>query len=301
MNRTEFLQGCAVGGFTDWLAGKADTLMVDLDIKRSRFVPGGIRQRLLGMNAVLPHYVWRSEGTGEGRWPETQQHLGQLGGALKRALEAGGDDDVVMDVCRQILLWGGDRNPKVGASTFLEQLHAGRGLAVYLNKASNAFKLDEAVLDAADAPAARMNSMLTKVHALASGDGLPIYDSRVAAAIATLVELWRRDQGRQHTALPASLLFPATLASRTVRHQFNDAMSPGVMSYLEAKTEQTAHRWSGAKIRLAWLMADVLKKSGTLFATEASPDGAGRMHAFEATLFLIGYDVKCLARNSPAA
>lgn len=106
MNRTEFLQGCAVGGFTDWLAGKADTLMVDLDIKRSRFVPRGIRQRLLGMNAVLPHYVWRSEGTGEGRWPETQQHLGQLGGALKRALEAGGDDDVVMDVCRQILLWG---------------------------------------------------------------------------------------------------------------------------------------------------------------------------------------------------
>jgi hypothetical protein len=48
-------------------------------------------------------------------------------------------------------------------------------------------------------------------------------------------------------------------------------------------------------------MADVLRKCATLFATEASPDGTGRMHAFEATLFIIGYDVTCLAKNTTGA
>lgn len=300
MNRSAFLQDPAVAGFTAWLASNADRLIVDLDIKRSRFVPQGIKRELRGMTAVLPHYVWRSEGTGASSWADTKQYLGQLAGALRRAIDAG-DEDAAMAACGRILVWGGDRNPRVGASTFLEELHAAKRLVAYLDQARRAFGLDGAVLDAGDAPAARLNSMLTKVHALASADGLPIYDSRVAAAIATLVELWRRHDNLQDTPLPDSLAFPATLASRTVRHLFNDAVAPGTMSYAAAKTGQTARQWSSAKIRLAWLMADVLNKAGTLFADEGSADGTGRMHAFEATLFIIGYDVTCLAKNAGGA
>ncbi len=252
------------------------------------------------MNDLLQEYVWCSAATPSGDWPETKKHLGRLSTALKLALSAE-DENTVMDTCRQILSWGGDRNPKVGASPFLESLHKDKALTAYLVKAKRAFRLDEANTNAAHVPATRMNSMLTKVHALASDDGLPIYDSRVAAAIAALVELWRRKNGCQAVALPDELVFPATMSSRTVQHLFGDAIAPGVMSYAPTKTAQTVREWSGAKIRLAWIMAKVLREAGTLFASEGKTEASERMHAFEATLFLIGYDVQCLTRNSAIA
>lgn len=298
VNRTNFLQKKEVAEFTTWLANLSDTLIIDLDIKNSRFVPGGKKIELRGMNAVLQEYVWCSEATPSGDWRETKEHLGKLSTALKLALSTK-NEDAVMDTCRQILLWGGDRNPKVGASPFLEALHTDKKLSAYLNEAKRGFALDEADTKPAHPPATRMNSMLTKVHALASADGLPIYDSRVAAAVAALVELWRRANKLQDEALPDELVFPATLTSRTVQHLFGDATAPGVMSYAPAKTDQTARQWSSAKIRLAWVMAEVLKQADRLFASEASTSASDRMHAFEATLFIIGYDVSCLARNSP--
>lgn len=300
VNRTNFLQKKEVAEFTTWLANLGDTLIIDLDIKNSRFVPGGKKIELRGMNAVLQEYVWCSEATPSGDWRETKEHLGKLSTALKLALSTK-NEDAVMDTCRQILLWGGDRNPKIGASPFLEALHTDKKLSAYLNEAKRGFALDEADTKPAHPPATRMNSMLTKVHALASDDGLPIYDSRVAAAVAALVELWRRANKLQDEALPDELVFPATLTSRTVQHLFGDATAPGVMSYAPTKTDRTARQWSGAKIRLAWVMAEVLRKAGTLFATEGSAKASDRMHAFEATLFIIGYDVWCLARNSPTS
>ena len=45
-------------------------------------------------------------------------------------------------------------------------------------------------------------------------------------------------------------------------------------------------------------MAAVSEKAPGLFAGEAAED---RMHAFEASLFMIGYDVSCLKGNAPGA
>jgi hypothetical protein len=143
-----------------------------------------------------------------------------------------------------------------------------------------------------------MNSMLTKVHALASRDGLRIYDSRVAAAIASLVELWRRVQGRAGEPQPLALAFPAIPSNRSVRSLFADAQSPGVLSYAPATAAATAVAWCCANVRLGWLIAAVLEKAPGLVAGEAAQD---RMHAFEASLFMIGYDVDCLKGNTPRA
>lgn len=131
--------------------------------------------------------------------------------------------------------------------------------------------------------------MLTKVHALYADDGLPIYDSRVAAAIASLVEMWRNLNGLCSNVLPKALTFPATLPSRTVTRLFPCAQNPGVMTY---GASGTAAEWSGAKIRLGWLLQLVLSKNPSLFGHMKSM--SERMRAFEAALFMIGYDVKCL-------
>jgi hypothetical protein len=296
MNRNAFIASSDVAAFTSWLAKHYLSLSIRLDIKSSRFVPGGIRIDVAGMD-LLRHYRWRTKGSETGNWQETRDYLHQLGDALKRAI-AGGNEDEVLDACRQVLAWGGNRNDAKGAMPFLKALHAEGKLAEYLDTSSRAFALDVAVIDASRPQAAKMNSMLTKVHALASHDGLPIYDSRVAAAIAALVELWRRSQGRTGEPLPSKLAFRAIPSDRSVHSLFADAQSPGVLSYAPAAATATAADWCSAKIRLGWLMAAVSEKAPGLFAGEAAAD---RMHAFEASLFMIGYDVGCLKDNAPGA
>ena len=197
-----------------------------------------------------------------------------------------------------LLAWGGNRNSRTGALPYLSVLHSKKALVDYLDAARRAFALDGAFIDAGRPQAAKMNSMLTKVHALASADGLPIYDSRVAAAIAALVELWRRESRMEHAPLPRELVFPATMSDRSVLCLFDDAQEPGLMSYAPDKAAETAARWSSAKIRFGWLMSSILEKAPGQFVEKEEED---RMHAFEASLFMIGYDVACLSANRPGA
>lgn len=282
--------------FTQWLAERHQSFSVTLAIKSTRFVPGGISADVTGLNAILRYYRWRTAGTDTGDWRETQQRLQTLRHAVQNAIESANDDQV-FEACREIFVWGGDRNPRVGALPYLAQLRTDEKLTTYLEQARCAFALDSAILDDRQPPAGKMNSMLTKVHALASSDGLPIYDSRVAAAIAALVELWRREAGFVDQPLPPALTFPATTPDRSVAHLFADAQDPGLLSYAPKNAADTAARWSTAKIRLGWLMRQVLEQADGLFVRE---EEGSRMHAFEASLFMIGYDVRCLRTNHPA-
>lgn len=295
MKKEQFLGKDAVTKFIDWLVGKHSTLTIDLDIKKSRFVPEGAYARNILLNDVLSHYVWRSNGMSNGNWDDTVGRLAQLGSNLKNSQ----NEANALHACHDILCWGGNRNFAVGAFPHLKILADSGALLPYLRGARDAFIL--ATADAGDdlLPVSRMNSMLTKIHALFSNDGLPIYDSRVAAAIATMVELWRRDQGLEKNILPEELVFPATMTTRTVHRLFPDAMDPGVMAYGKASTLQTAQIWGKAKIRLGWIMEEVLRRLTDLHTTGRTELSA-RMHAFEATLFMIGYDVACLARNNAA-
>lgn len=295
MNRSTFTASPYVTAITNWLAARLDTLSIDLDIKSSRFVPGGIRIGLTGLGALLPHYRWVTESSDKGDWRETREGLRTFGRLLRQAIDED-NEEAVLAACKAILAWGGDRNPRVGALPYLSGLHEQKALVGYLDTARRAFALDTAVIDPRSPQAPKMNSMLTKVHALASTDGLPIYDSRVAAAIAALVELWRRAEGIEQRPLPEELVFPPTTSDRTVLHLFHDAQAPERMSYAAAATRETAASWSSAKIRLGWLMREALCKTPGLFAGEAEQD---RMHAFEACLFMIGYDVACLRGNWP--
>ena len=296
MDQNAFRSNPDVLQFTQWLAERHQSLSVTMAIKSTRFVPGGISANLTGLNAVLPYYRWRTAGTGTGDWRETQQRLQTLRQALQTAIESANDDQV-FGACREIVVWGGDRNPRVGALPFLAQLRTGGKLTTYLERARRDFALDSAIVDDQRPAAGKMNSMLTKVHALASSDGLPIYDSRVAAAIAALVELWRREAGFVDQPLPPALTFPATTPDRSVNHLFADAQHPGFLSYAPKNAADTGARWSAAKIRLGWLMRQVLEQADGLFTTE---EEGRRMHAFEASLFMIGYNVRCLWTNHPA-
>jgi hypothetical protein len=214
-----------------------------------------------------------------------------LSHALRDAVHRDSNPDA-LDACRDILQWGGNRNWNTGAYPLLEARAAAGVLCQYLRDTGAAFALDTADVDAIVPPVALLNSMLTKVHAFYAEDGLPIYDSRVAAAIASLVEMWRVATGKDGNPLPALLIFPATTASRTVRGLFPHANAPGVMAY---GAPETAGQWASAKVRLGWIMESIQGRLPKLFAECCpAPSLADRMHAFEASLFMVGYEVRCL-------
>ena len=315
MTRSDFPKDQDVMDFIEWLAhpGEGDlpasrpghtgaeepfsllTFPICLNIKKSRFVPKGVKVRAKRIEGVLHHYTWKSAGMQKGDWPETKLRLAALSAALRSAVRSG-NNSTTLDACRDILVWGGNRDWNVGAWPFLAGMATAGTLCRYIAETAATFSLATARLSALTPPVGLMNSMLTKVHALYADDGLPIYDSRVAAAIASLIEVWRADTGKSGTPLPPALAFPATTASRTVHRLFPHADHPGVMVY---GAPGTITQWSGAKVRLGWVMGSVLKRLPGLFADCCkTPSLSDRMHAFEASLFMIGYDVACLGCSS---
>ncbi|MDZ7584253.1 MAG: hypothetical protein U0938_05410 [Thiobacillus sp.] len=291
MNKQAFLANQDVEDFLVWLARELPRLKIRLDIKRSRFVPSGLKVDVTGLESVLAHYTWKSHGMATGDWPEASAHLAALAHAVRDAVRRDSDPDA-LDACRDILQWGGNRNWNTGAYPFLSARAAAGVLCRYLKDTGAAFALDTADVDALVPPVETLNSMLTKVHALYAEDGLPIYDSRVAAAIASLVEMWRVATGKSGDPLPAPLIFPATTASRTVRRRSPHARFPGVMTH---GAPETVDQWASAKVRLGWVMESILAKVPALFSDCCpAPSLADRMHAFEASLFMVGYDVRCL-------
>src|SRR5260221_5416054 len=172
--------------FASWLAHRLPELFFSLDIAHSRYVPGGINARCRGVEEVLSTYRWNQSD-----WPETRLQIQGFRRELKSATVSG-QEDRCLEVCLQIIEWGGNRNSEVGAIPFLRAKAKKDSLIEYLVTAKEVLTVQFPISNGALKRVQLMNSMLTKVHAFNADDGLPIYDSRVAFAAAAFVELYRR-------------------------------------------------------------------------------------------------------------
>ena len=278
---------CDVDGhLTPASQGALATLPVALDIPQSSKVPAAVNREAQFID-LTRLYSWRATGMISGSFAETRAKLESLSGSLAAAR----NDAEALAACGDILRWGGDRNAKVGALPFLQSQAS---VLSYLNAVKGTLTLQTAVIPPnGNLPAViAMNSMLTKVHAFYAGDGLPIYDSRVAGAIATLVETWRTTQGLTGEPLPPALSFPEVGAGghrRSVRARYPDSIKPATLHYVTdsqsaERAIRTARTWAAAKVRLGWLLSELLVK----------PSPAG-IRSLEACLFMAGYD--CAAIN----
>lgn len=285
MNKKQFLDDSAVESFIDWLSNNISKIEINLKIGKSKFVQNPINESIIGIDNVLKHYQWKSIGMQSGSWDETKERLGELSAKLRSAVNSE-NENATLDACKNILAWGGNRNWNVGAYPFLKHKAKAGALCNYISKAGTAMRLSDADTTKLSPAVEKMNAMLTKVHALYAIDGLPIYDSRVAAAIATLVEMWRREKSLSDIQLPSELSFPATVPTRSIYRAFPDAQfDSGLIGY----DADSSLAWASAKIRLGFILQAVLERDTALFS------GENRMHAFEASLFMIGYNVSCLS------
>lgn len=301
--RDTFLADAEVNELSDWLAAHLARIPVRLSLPSSPFVPGGMQTETTFGSLVPEHFRWRLTGMVVGDWWETIQSMQSLSTLLRTAVDSG-DVKATRVACESIVQWGADRNSRVGASVYLNAL--GDGLPDYLRRTREAMRLASPDATGIFRAVPKMNSTLCKIHALLAFDGLPIYESRVAAAAAVLVELWRRDTGRTNAPLSPALRFPAVggQLQRRLRCVFPDAADPGLLSYTQASEIATAGRWADAAVRLGLLTGLVLRRCGPdLFV--AWPDEplsrrmGSRVAAFTAALFVAGYDPTCFQNSTP--
>lgn len=288
MDRNTFLAQADVRGFIDWLQVTLPQLEVHLHFLPSKFVKGGLNQQVVGIEQVHALYrwgsAWQDYQTGQwvssSDWASTQSSLGLLRSRLTQAL-ASGCDDTAYRACCAVLQWGGVR----GAIPFLGLLRQQRKLVHYLNGCRPLFALDagQQLADLHALSILRFDAGLTKIHSLIDSTGSPIYDSRVGAAIAMLYALYR--QGRQ---TPAQLRFPTGGA------RGNQVRDPGALGFQKAPQFFTkavpGYAWARSQVELGWIIQATLMGAPALFSGSLQ----ARCHSFEAALFMVGYDLRCL-------
>lgn len=291
MNKDEFLADKNVSDFSKFLAETLPSLRIHLKIKKSAKVPGGIDKSITGLPELLNNYRWNSGYTAKSGekivaddWLSTKSLLTGLSSGLKLAC-ASGDEVEAQRVAAQILQWGGDRNKKVGATIDIKYLVSNNRLISYLQQTKAIFAGQS--LEAKTLRQVRYTgSMWTKIYALNSDDGLPIYDSRVAMGMVGLVKLFCDQRNTDFGASENNLKFRVPAGTNWDRNKKIDISSRGV-----SKINKDDPVWSEDTLKLSWLMDDVLKCSD-LFSEQG--DIKNRKHGFEASLFLLGYDLKAI-------
>ena len=297
MNRNQFLAEPAVANFIIWLQERLPTIKVNLRLLPSRFVPGGLEVDVEGVESVLEYYRWKSSWTDEMdnshvsiSWTETSESLNELSQWLRDAI-SDNNEAVTLQACLEILRWGGVY--KLGSINFLTNLSENNDLIPYINNVRNSMSLENGPDINNDLDFIQLfNSGLTKVHSLASADGLPIYDSRVGATISSLSALYEKEKGHSR-----HLIFPSGDA---IGKQLRNPSYFGFREAPKFYTRRVSHaQWAQAQVKLGWIFETILQNSN-LFQNEGSL--TSRMHALEASFFMIGYDLNAITaiNNQPA-
>lgn len=292
MNRTTFLAQPDVNDFIGWLQLTLPHLEIHLRFLPSKNVKGGLNRQVVGLEQVHALYCWsagwRDHQTGQWiastDWKSTKASLGLLRSRLLSAL-ASGCDDTTYNMCRAVLQWGG----VWGAVPFLGELRRERRLVEYLEGCRPLFSLNthQKLSSLSEDSIQRFDAGLTKIHSLIDTTGSPIYDSRVGAAIAMLYALYRKEAQE-----PAHLSFPSGAARGKQVRDPGDFGYPSAPQFFTHKvSEQT---WARSQVVLGWIIQAVLKRLPSMFSGSL----AERSHCFEAALFMIGYDLRCVMSDS---
>ena len=300
MNKQQYLANADVAAFVDWFIDFFPQLTIRLKVKSSQFVPNGINKIMYGGHTLINDYLWKtswSDATSRqviqsGDWLSTKSSISKLKSSLVNAK----NDTDLLQACYGVLEWGGERNPNYGARPFLTKKAKQQQLVTYLQECKKRLNLQQANLNHLNS-IENMNAMLTKIHAFYNDDGLPIYDSRVAGAIAMLVELFRssNNSNRWSNFSPSVLEFPVADQARRIPINYkSDAVPVPIL------TANNQNLWVSAKVKLGWLMQGILakleSKGQDWFVNESTL--ADKCRALEACFFMLGYDLQWANGNN---
>ena len=218
-------------------------------------------------SVVLPGTTERLRGRSFAENVAVLDHLRHV----LRESAARDDADTFLEAAIAVLHWGGVAHGNEGRLRALGDtaLPALTAAACALNPAVADLRRRQDVRD--------MNSGFSKIYSLLL-DGFPIYDSRVACAMASLVLLYCDEIGLR--SVPSTLAFGIP-ASRGGRHGRDPSRPPLVFPKLRWGQPE---RYASSNVRAAWLL-DALAEG--LPIDEA--DRHRRQLVLQSAMFMIGY------------
>jgi len=288
MLKDDYLNNADVKEFTKWLA----TALNDKSITHSYTMPGDKQICFSGLEDALDQYNWDfivkvpgEKSTRAGKdYDDNEKTLAVLSKGLEDAIKLTNDHEKNQALCdwsSAVMQWGGVTAWNVDWLKTNVNI-----LAIEITNTCN--KLvgnndDTAILK----PITRFNAGMTKVYSLLLEDFI-IYDSRVAAALAWLVDRW----------CPANLPVPELLQFHCMPPK--EGNNPGIrkirnpshgMHSFPAMGSNSA-RHAHWNLRASWILAKAINTSKeTKFHEKDNP-----LRALEAALFMWGYD---LGQNRP--
>ena len=200
-------------------------------------------------------------------YADTVEVLDELGQLLRRSRDEK-DAACFLDVAVAVLEWGRVRRGE-------------RRLRALGDQALPALSDTARLLDPAAADLRRlsdvslMNSGLSKIYSLLC-DGLPIYDSRVACGLASLVRLFCEETDRRDVPAPLAFGIPPGQA----RARRDPSCGPLIFPRI-----WTPRRYARSNVMAAWLL-DVLSEQSPFAEL-----GSERRRALQSAMFMIGYTV----------
>ena len=272
MNREAYLGDPDVRDFVDWAA----PLVSGDRPLRHHWESGRLGSwRFETLFDAYGQYDWpfRCSLPGDGAsrrgrsYAETVEVLDELGELLRRNREEG-DAAGFLEAAVAVLEWGRVRRGE----------HRLRALG---DEALPALAAAARLLDPANADLRRLsgvsliNSGLSKIYSLLL-DGFPIYDSRVACGLASLVRLFCEESNRREVPAPLAFGIPPSQARAGRDPSCGPLAFPRIW---------TPRRYAKSNVTAAWLL-DVLSQQSPFAEL-----GSERQRALQSATFMIGYTV----------
>lgn len=292
MNRDDFLEDVDVKDFTEWLS------KVISGEECIEFIHNAKDSSYRTLHEAFNSYAWpmgrQSEEipipnlapirlSADADFDANKILLDQMSAGLKDSLSASPDD--LVGWIRAIMVWGGVY--KEGNKAWLNE-HKNH-LQGILRDTSEEFK---GICDGITVPDFRFNSAMTKVYALLLDDFV-IYDSRVAAALAWLVLLRKKENP---TSIPGLLKFgcmPANEPPNRIKNNLHKIRSPNKVNFPHlARGKSFSYKLAMWNLRANW----ILKAAFGMTIKEAQKNKKElkfkSLREIEAALFVMGYDLR---------
>lgn len=282
MKRNDFLQDADVSGFLDFFSCCLSLLEVNYFTNFNQIHPKQRNFHVIGVSAAHASYAWPAVNTFSlppyptiYDWPSTFNFLQTARATLQNAI-ASNNDLATWDTVEKILEWGLSPKAKANNLNQLKRHCNGKSLSAYLKNIQMSLRLsgiDTKNITSTLIPYA--SSGMSKVHSLASTDGLIIFDSRVAATVGECIN--------EH-----------------LRRNMCNVIPPKLLIYRESRYQRTPiplidgnnhpifirdYHWIECQVRVSWMFEEVLSRNPTIFPGQAMP---ARMHSLEAACFMMG-------------
>jgi hypothetical protein len=285
LKKSEFLTNDSVQNFMHWLEKKMDrTNSFNHDYNMKKPI---MHWECNSIFSAYENYCWsfRYNDPINGRvvngktFDESALALTRLSQGLRKSLQDS-EPEACRKYCCSILQWGG-----VLANNDKRVNGLGMEICYYLKEIQNSMT-DDRSSEAYYQREMIMNSGFTKIYSLYI-DGFIIYDGRVGAALGLLVRLFCEEYSL--AKVPDELLFAWGKGKESsYQRSAVNRRNPGSDKYTFPELSNNPKRHTENNIRANWLLKEIAERTDSKFNQF---DGALKMRAIEAALFMIGYQV----------